>query len=75
MRSVNGVPATAEWIKYRVALITTGRDDALGRVAECPWKLGAMTLVTAVVITLGFWLPAPLFELVKQSAQIIGGVR
>ena len=41
--------------------------------AECPWKLGAMMLVAIVVATLGFWLPAPLFQLVKQSAQIIGG--
>ncbi|HEY2951913.1 MAG TPA: proton-conducting transporter membrane subunit [Verrucomicrobiae bacterium] len=49
------------------------RHDAPSRAVECPWKLGAMTLVAASVITLGFWLPAPLFQLVQQTAQIIGG--
>ena len=44
------------------------------RLAECPWKLGAMALVTVVVVALGFWLPAPLYQLVQQSVRIIGGV-
>jgi hydrogenase-4 component F len=41
--------------------------------AECPWKLGAMLLVAIVVVGLGFWLPAPLFDLVQKSVYIIGG--
>jgi hydrogenase-4 component F len=45
------------------------------RATECPWKLGAMTLVAVPVITLGFWLPGPLYELVRQTAQIIGGTQ
>lgn len=49
------------------------RHDAPARVAECPWKLTAMLIVAGSVIILGFWLPAPLFELVQQAAQIIGG--
>jgi hypothetical protein len=32
-----------------------------------------MALVAVAVIVLGFWLPAPLFELVQQAAHIIGG--
>ena len=43
------------------------------RTAECPWKLGAMVLVAAAVIGLDFWLPGPLFKLVSQTSQIIGG--
>jgi hydrogenase-4 component F len=43
------------------------------RAAECPWKLGAMALVAVPVITFGFWLPGPIYELVRQTAQIIGG--
>jgi hydrogenase-4 component F len=43
------------------------------RAAECPWKLGAMALVAVPVIVLGFWLPGPLYELVRQTANIIGG--
>jgi hydrogenase-4 component F len=48
--------------------------DSPPPAAECPWKLGAMLLVAVVVIALGFWLPAPVYELVEQTVQIIGGV-
>ena len=41
--------------------------------SECPWKLGAMLVVAAVVVTLGFWLPSPIFGLIKQSARLLGG--
>jgi hypothetical protein len=41
--------------------------------AECPWKLGAMIVVAAVVIAFGFWVPGPVLALVNQSAHIIGG--
>jgi len=50
------------------------RHDAPERGAECPWKLGAMTLVAAVVVALGFWLPGPLYQLVQQTARIIEGM-
>jgi len=40
---------------------------------SCPWKLGAMISLAVVIVTLGFWLPAPLFKLVQQTAQIIEG--
>jgi hydrogenase-4 component F len=43
------------------------------RVAECPWKLSAMAIVAVAVVGLGFWLPGPLYELVRQTTQIIGG--
>jgi hydrogenase-4 component F len=41
--------------------------------AECPWKLGAMVLVAAVIVAFSFWLPAPLYQLVQQTVQILGG--
>src|SRR5438552_9156053 len=43
-------------------------------ISECPWKLAAMALVAITVICLGFWLPAPLYQLIIDSAQMIGGV-
>ena len=43
------------------------------RRAECPWKLGAMLLVAAAVIALGLVLPAPIYELARRAALMIGG--
>jgi hydrogenase-4 component F len=40
---------------------------------ECPWKLGAMLMVASVVVVLGFWLPAPIYGLIKESAYLLGG--
>jgi hydrogenase-4 component F len=42
---------------------------------ECPWKLGAMLLVAAVILAFGFWLPGPIVNLVNQSAHILAGVQ
>jgi hypothetical protein len=33
-----------------------------------------MAMVAVAVVGLGFWLPGPLYELVRQTTQIIGGV-
>jgi len=33
-----------------------------------------LNLGAFAVVGLGFWLPGPLYELVRQSTQIIGGV-
>src|ERR1039457_4735699 len=41
--------------------------------AECPWKMGAMLLVAAVILAFGFWVPSSILALVNQSAHIIGG--
>jgi hydrogenase-4 component F len=49
------------------------KDPTIQRFNECPWKLGAMISVAATVVVLGFWLPAPLYRLVQQTAQILGG--
>ncbi len=38
-----------------------------------PWKSTAMILMAIVVILLGFWLPMPLYRLVQQTVQILGG--
>jgi hydrogenase-4 component F len=42
------------------------------RGVECPWKFGAMLLVAVPVIALGLALPAPIYELVRRAAEIIG---
>ena len=58
-----------------IAKLTLGtpRPDAPLPAAESPWKLTALVVVAAAVIVLGFWVPAPLYALVEQSAEIIRG--
>jgi hydrogenase-4 component F len=53
-------------------VLGTPRPDA-PRGAECPWQLGAMLLVAAPILLLGFVLPGPLYELVHRAALMIGG--
>jgi hydrogenase-4 component F len=48
------------------------RQDAPPPSAECPWKLTALVAVTANVTVLGFWLPAPVHQLLQEAARIIG---
>jgi hydrogenase-4 component F len=45
------------------------------RAVECPWKLAAMVLVAIPMAVIGFWLPGPLYELIRQTADIIGGAK
>jgi hydrogenase-4 component F len=51
------------------------RPDSPPPAPECPWKLGAMSMVAASIIVLGFWLPTPLHQLLQQTAGIIGGAQ
>jgi len=54
----------------RLTLGQPGREAVPG--AEGRWKLGAMLLVAAPVVTLGLFLPAPLYELARRAAQTTG---
>jgi hydrogenase-4 component F len=54
----------------RLSLGQPGREAVPG--AEGRWKLGAMLLVAAPVVTLGLFLPAPLYELARRAAQTTG---
>jgi hydrogenase-4 component F len=51
------------------------QQDTAPPARECPWKLGAMLLVAAVILAFGIWLPASIVELVNQSAHILGGAQ
>ena len=43
------------------------------RARECPWKFGAMILVGLAIALFTVCFPAPIYELVRSSAQILGG--
>src|SRR5438034_720320 len=60
----------------RMAKLTLGKPiHGVARVAECPWKLGAMFLSAAPMLTLGLLLPSPLYELAHRAALLIGGAQ
>jgi hydrogenase-4 component F len=57
-----------------MAKLNLGRPACeAGRGAECPWKIGAMLLVAVPVVVFGLMLPAPIYELVRRAAVMMGG--
>jgi len=70
---IAGVVAIFAGFLVHMSKLSLGTPAHSGtRAAECPWKLGAMAVVAVAVIGLGFWLPGPLYELVQETALIIG---
>src|SRR5207247_1620446 len=72
---IAGVVTIFAGFLVHIAKLTLGtpRHDAPAPTDESPWKLTALVVVAAAVIVLGFWVPAPLYALVEQSAEIIRG--
>jgi len=40
-----------------------------------PWRDSAVLLSTAVLVVMGFWLPTPMFDLVRSAAGIVSGAQ
>ena len=38
-----------------------------------PWRDGSLLALAAVLVVIGFWLPAPLLELVRGAARVVTG--
>ena len=38
-----------------------------------PWRHGSILVLATVLVVIGFWLPAPLFDLVRGAAGVITG--
>jgi hydrogenase-4 component F len=38
-----------------------------------PWRNSTVLVLAAVLVVIGFWLPAPLLELIRGAARIVGG--
>ena len=39
----------------------------------CPWKTSSLIGLASIVVILAFWLPRPLFELIRNAARIASG--
>jgi hydrogenase-4 component F len=38
-----------------------------------PWRDGSLLALAAVLVVIGFWVPAPLLELIRGAAQVVSG--
>ena len=38
-----------------------------------PWRDTSILVLIVVLIVIGFWLPAPLLELVRRAARVVSG--
>lgn len=41
--------------------------------APRPWRNGSMLALATVLVVIGFWVPAPIFELIRNAAQVVSG--
>ncbi len=70
---IAGVVTIFAGFLHHMAKMNLGTPHEEIPAPTCSWKLGAQIAVAGVIVVMGFWLPAPLFQLVQQSADIIGG--
>ena len=55
------------------ANLVLGEDPGLPRADLCAWKKYSVVGLAVVIIVMGFWIPAPLFALIKTAADIVTG--
>jgi hydrogenase-4 component F len=56
-----------------IANLVLGENPGLARTDMCGWKKYSVVGLAAVTIIMGFWIPAPLFRLIQQAAEILVG--
>jgi hydrogenase-4 component F len=54
-----------------IANLVLGPDPALPPPEACRWKKYSVAGLAAVVIVMGFWIPAPLFRLIQGAVGIV----
>jgi hypothetical protein len=38
-----------------------------------PWRDGSLLALAAALVVIGFWVPAPLLELIRGAASVVNG--
>ncbi len=56
---------------YHVSELVLGPGSAPAGVETCKWKTYPVIGLAAVVLVLGFWLPAPVYALVQGAAHVL----
>jgi formate hydrogenlyase subunit 3/multisubunit Na+/H+ antiporter MnhD subunit len=52
-------------------VLGAGGETAVG--TRNPWRDGSLVALTAALVVSGFWVPAPLLELIRGAAQVVSG--
>jgi hydrogenase-4 component F len=56
-----------------IANLVLGPNPALPAADTCTWKKSSVVGLAAVVVVMGFWIPAPLFALIQRATGIVMG--
>jgi hydrogenase-4 component F len=56
---------------YQISQIVLGPPRGVPREPICPWKTIPVIVLSILVIMTGFWLPAPLYQLIDGAARIL----
>ncbi len=56
-----------------ITSLVLGPDPSLPPADSCNWKKYSVGGLAAVIVVMGFWLPAPLFRLIQDAASIVIG--
>jgi hydrogenase-4 component F len=56
-----------------VAKLVLGPAAPLDEGVDCPWKKYSLIGLATVVVVLAFWLPSPLYRLIRDAARIASG--
>lgn len=56
-----------------IANLVLGPDPARPPAEACRWKKYSVVGLGALIVAMGFWIPAPLFKLIQSAAGIVTG--
>jgi hydrogenase-4 component F len=56
-----------------IASLVLGPDPSLPPADTCNWKKYSVGGLAAVIVLMGFWIPAPLFRLIQGAVSIVRG--
>jgi hydrogenase-4 component F len=54
-----------------IANLVLGEDPGLPKAGRCRWKTYSVAGLAAIIIVMGFWIPAPLFRLIQGAVGIV----